>query len=107
MKVIQRVALMVVAIALLAISIPVYASEMDDRIESSARKSYVFETYLQTDDIKIHSVNGVVALTGTVSEASHRLLARESVAACLGLRVLTTGWKSKVNHPLRTRMRGS
>jgi osmotically-inducible protein OsmY len=77
---------MVVAIALLAISIPVYASEMDGRIESSARKSYAFETYLQTDDIKIQSVNGVVTLTGTVSEASHRLLARESVAGLPGVK---------------------
>jgi len=77
---------MVAAIALLAISLPVYASEMDNRIESSARKSYAFETYLQTDDIKIQSVNGVVTLTGTVSEASHRLLVRESVASLPGVK---------------------
>jgi len=35
MKGIHRIALMVAAIALLAISLPVYASEMDNRIESS------------------------------------------------------------------------
>jgi osmotically-inducible protein OsmY len=77
---------MVAAVALLAISMPVHASKMDDRIESSARKSYVFETYLKTDDIKIQSVNGVVSLTGTVSEESHKSLAKETVASLPGVK---------------------
>ena len=51
MKVMHRVVQMVASVALLAISMPVHASKMDDRIESSARNSYVFKTYLQTDDI--------------------------------------------------------
>jgi len=77
---------MVAAVALFAISMPVHASKMDDRIESSARKSYVFETYLKTDDIKIQSVNGVVSLTGTVSEESHKSLAKETVASLPGVK---------------------
>jgi osmotically-inducible protein OsmY len=85
MKVMHRVALMAAAVALLAISMPVHASKMDDRIESSARKSYVFETYLKTDDIKIRSVNGVVSLTGTVSEESHKSLAKETVTSLPGV----------------------
>ena len=52
------------AVALLTISMPVHASQMDDRIESSARKSYVFKTFLQSDDIKIVSRDGAVTLTG-------------------------------------------
>ncbi len=44
---------MVVAVALLAISVPVHASKMDDRIVSTAWKSYVFKTYLQADGVKI------------------------------------------------------
>ena len=44
---------LVAAVALLAFSVPAYASEMDSRIESSARQSYVFETFLKDDDIKI------------------------------------------------------
>ena len=47
MKAIYSVALMVAAIALLAISVPAYATKTDDRIESSAKKSYVFKTYLK------------------------------------------------------------
>jgi len=77
--------MMVAAVALLVISVPVNASQMDDRIESTARKSYVFKTYLKDDAIKIQSRDGVVTLTGTVSEESHKSLARETVAGLPGV----------------------
>jgi len=86
MKAMYRVALMVAAVALLAISMPVYASKMDDRIESSAKKSYVFKTYLKGDDIKIQSKDGAVTLTGSVSEESHKSLAQETVADLPGVK---------------------
>ena len=76
---------MVAAVALLALSVPVHASEMDDRIESSARDSYVFKTYLKGDDIKIQSKDGAVTLTGIVSEESRRGLAKETVAGLPGV----------------------
>jgi Predicted periplasmic or secreted lipoprotein len=66
--------------------VPVHASKMDSRIESSAMKSYVFKTYLKGDDIKIQSKNGAVALTGTVSEESHKSLAQETVASLPGVK---------------------
>jgi osmotically-inducible protein OsmY len=75
-----RVALLLAAVALVVTSAPVRASEMDDRIESSARNSYVFKTYLQGDDIKIESKDGVVTLTGVVSEEPRKALAQETVA---------------------------
>jgi hyperosmotically inducible protein len=78
-KAIYRVTLMVAMVALLT-TMPVRASEMDDRIESSARDSYVFKTYLKGDDIKIQSKDGAVTLTGVVSEESRRGLAKETVA---------------------------
>lgn len=68
------------AVALLTMSGPVQASKTDDRIESAAKESYVFKTYLQDDDIKIKSKDGAVTLTGTVSEDSHKTLAQETVA---------------------------
>jgi osmotically-inducible protein OsmY len=74
---------MVAAVALLAfsvLSVPVQASDKDDRIESSAKESYVFKTYLKDDDIKIKAKDGAVTLTGTVSEESHKSLAEETVA---------------------------
>ena len=79
------VALMVAAMVLLVISVPVYASEMDDRIESSARQSYVFKTYLKDDDIKIQSKDAVVTLTGIVANEFHKSLAQETLAGLPGV----------------------
>ena len=81
MKTMYRIVVMMVAVvALLMTSVPVHASKMDSSIESSAKQSYVFKTYLKADDIKIQSMDGVVTLTGTVSEESHKSLAQETVA---------------------------
>jgi osmotically-inducible protein OsmY len=77
--------MMVAIVALLALSATVYASK-DSRIESSAKKTYVFKTYLQNDDIKIESKDGAVTLTGTVSEESHKSLAQETVAGLPGVK---------------------
>jgi len=86
MKTMYSLALMVSAVVLLLTSVPVHASTMDDSIESSAKKSYVFKTYLQGDDIKIQSKDGAVSLTGTVSEESHKALAQETVAGLPGVK---------------------
>jgi hyperosmotically inducible protein len=72
--------------ALVAFNASVFASKTDDRIESSAKKSYVFKTYLKDDDIKIRSKDGVVSLTGTVSEESKKSLAGETVASLPGVK---------------------
>jgi hyperosmotically inducible protein len=86
MKAMVRVALMVGVVALLVTSLPLHASEMDDRIESSARNSYIFATYLNGDDIKIQSMDGVVTLTGTVSKESHKSMAQETMASLPGVK---------------------
>ncbi len=62
------------------------AASTDDRIESSAAKSYVFKTYLKDDSIKTESKDGVVTLTGTVAEASHKSLAENTVASLPGVK---------------------
>jgi hyperosmotically inducible protein len=62
------------------------ASETDDRIQSSAKDSYVYRTYLKDDSIKTVSNDGAVTLTGTVSEESHKSLARETVASLPGVK---------------------
>jgi osmotically-inducible protein OsmY len=67
-------------------NVNLFASETDDRIESSAKQSYVFKTYLKGDDINIQSKDGVVTLTGTVSEESHKPLAWETVASLPGVK---------------------
>jgi len=59
---------------------PLRASETDDRIEASAKNSYVFKTYLKDDAVKTESKDGVVTLTGSVAEAFHKSLAQDTVA---------------------------
>jgi hyperosmotically inducible periplasmic protein len=86
LKVKYSISLLAAAVVLLALSMPVYASKMDDSIVSSAKKSYVFKNYLKNDDIKIQSKDGAVTLTGTVSEESHKTLARETVAGLSGVK---------------------
>jgi osmotically-inducible protein OsmY len=63
-----------------------FAAGMDDQIESAARKSYVFKTFLKGDDIQIDSRNGVVILTGTVAAEPHLFLAVETVADLPGVK---------------------
>lgn len=87
MKTIYSLSILVAAVALLALSVPAMAApNMDSRIESSARQSYVFKTYLQGDDIKIQSKNGAVTLTGVVSENFHKSLALETVTGLPGVK---------------------
>ena len=72
--------------ALCATSVNVFASDLDDRIESSTKNSYVFKTYLTGDDIKVTSKDGAVTLTGIVSEESHKSLANETAAGVPGVK---------------------
>jgi len=61
------------------------ASDTDDRIIATAKKSYVFKTYLKDDSIHFKSRNGVVVLTGTVANPSHRSLAEDTVNGLPGV----------------------
>ena len=99
MKKIYSISLMVAVVALLIVSVPVHASKKDSSIESSAKKSYVFKTYLKTDDIKIQSKDGAVTLTGTVSEESHKSLAEETVASLPGVKSVDNKLELKGERP--------
>lgn len=60
------------------------ASQKSDSIESSAKKSYVFMTFLKDDAITIQADNDTtITLTGTVADWSHRSLAEETIAGLL------------------------
>jgi osmotically-inducible protein OsmY len=54
----------VVAVAVLATSVPSRASQTDDRIESSFKKTYVYKTYLKDEHIKISSKDNRIEYTG-------------------------------------------
>ncbi len=62
-----------------------FASETDSRIEASAKNSYVYKTYLQKDSITTQSKDGVVTLSGSVLEESHKFVAQETVANLPGV----------------------
>jgi osmotically-inducible protein OsmY len=87
------------AVVLVMASLPVWASETDDRIETSAKQSYVFKTYLAGDDIKVQSKDGLVTLTGTVLDASHSDLAQETVANLPGVKSVDNKLEVKGGRP--------
>ncbi len=88
-----------VASTLFISSSPVRATETDDRIESAAAKSHVFKTYLKDDAIKTESKNGIVTLTGTVSEASHKSLAENTVESLPGVKSVDNQLKVSGEEP--------
>lgn len=71
--------------SLFSSSLPLFAPRTVDHIESTVRNSYVFKSFLKGDDIRLLHRNGVVILTGTVKDESHKSLARETVACLPGV----------------------
>lgn len=99
MKRIYPLALLAATGVLLVTGTALRASETDDRIESSAKKSYVFKTYLKDDAIKTESKNGAVILTGTVADASHKSLAENTVESLPGVKSIDNRLKIKGENP--------
>jgi hyperosmotically inducible protein len=64
----------------------VRASETDDRIDSSFKKTYVYKTYLKDEHIKISSKDGAVTLSGAVADASHKPMAQDTAEALPGVK---------------------
>ena len=91
--------LMLAAGTMFTIIAPLRAANTDARIESAAKKSYVFKTYLKDDSIKTDSKNGVITLTGTVSEASHKSLAEDTVESLPGVKSVVNQLKVKGESP--------
>jgi hyperosmotically inducible protein len=85
-KIMFPLTLAAVVSTMLITSAPLRAADTDSRIESSAANSYVFKTTLKDDSIKTDSKDGVVTLTGTVADASHKSLAVDTVASLPGVK---------------------
>ncbi|MBE0497380.1 MAG: BON domain-containing protein [Campylobacterales bacterium] len=62
------------------------ASNVDDTIESSFKKSYVYKTYLKDENIKITSKDGVVVLSGEVLNDTHKPMAENTAEAIVGVK---------------------
>jgi osmotically-inducible protein OsmY len=86
MKTMFPLTLAAVVSTMLITSAPLRAADTDSRIESSAAKSYTFKTYLKDDSIKVDSKDGVVTLTGTVADTSHKSMADDTVASLPGVK---------------------
>lgn len=72
--------MLLAAVLALAVTITqAHASETDDRVESAAKDSYVFKTYLKDDHVTVDSKEGVVTLTGDVANENHKSLAESTV----------------------------
>lgn len=84
---------------LLFTSTSLFAADTDDRIESAAKKSYVFKTYLKHDSVKTDAKDGVVTLTGTVADADHRALAETTVENLPGVTRVDNRIKVKGDGP--------
>ncbi|MFZ3052600.1 MAG: BON domain-containing protein [Sulfuricurvum sp.] len=76
----------IAAAVLIVTAVPLFASDADDRIESSFKKSYVYKTYLKDENIKISSKNGIVKLSGEVLDESHKPMAQDTVEALPGVK---------------------
>ncbi len=86
MKTMMLTLIMLAFTILVVIDMPVRGSDMDTRIEASAENLYVIRTFLKGDDVTINSTDGVVTLTGTVTNEHRRLLAAEAVANLDGVK---------------------
>ena len=95
MKSTYSLALLVATGALLVTGTSLRASETDDRIEASAKKSHVFKTYLKDDAITLRSKDGIVTLRGTVAEVSHKSLAQDTVEGLPGVKNVDNQLKVK------------
>ncbi len=83
------------AVAMFVSGTPLRASETDDKIETAFKNTYVYQTFLKDDAVKVDVEEGVATLTGTVGEESHKALAQETVSSLPGV--------VRVNNTLATR----
>jgi osmotically-inducible protein OsmY len=86
MKINHQLTLLTAVGSLIIGSANLHADDLDDRIESAAKKSHVFKTHLKADSIKTVSKDGVVTLTGTVADVAHKNLAQDTVENIPGVR---------------------
>lgn len=95
----RSIILAAAALMMFGVSAVHAAATTDSRIESSARQSYVFKTYLQGDDIKIQSRDGAVTLTGIVSQNFHKSLAQDTVEGLPGVKSVDNRLETKGSLP--------
>jgi len=87
------------AVVFVTTSIPVTAAEMDDRIESSFKQSFIYKRYLKDENIKISSKEGAVTLSGSVSDESEKLIAYNIAEALPNIKSVDNRIEITGEHP--------
>jgi len=100
MKPTYLLTLLAIATAPFVNSPSLHATEMDSRIETSAKNSYVFKTYIKDDSVKTESNNGMVTLTGTVEEAYYKSLIQDTVEGLPGVKTVDNQLTVKSESPI-------
>lgn len=102
MKARYRVASAMAGLAIMAITVPLHANDTDDNIESSFKKSFVYKTYLDKEHIKVSSKDGVVTLTGDVSNESYKPIAQDTAEAIPGVKRVDNRIEISGDHPAKS-----
>ena len=84
-----------IAMAFLINSVSLFATTTDEAIEKTAQESYIFQTQLKDDTISVTSQDGMVTLSGLVSEEIHKVLAQETVANIAGVKNIDNQLETK------------
>lgn len=85
----QNVLALVLSLVAMFTYTPMRAAQADDgRIVSAAKKSYVYRTYLKSDDIRILSKDGAVTLEGEVVSPLHKSMAQDTVESLPGVKTV-------------------
>lgn len=85
-KILQNLLLIAIVATLCLSGEALFASDLDDRIESSIKNSYVFKRYLKDENIHIQSKDGAVTLAGMVSKEYQKSLANDMVLNLPGVK---------------------
>ena len=89
---------------------PVRAAEMDHRIESWFKETFIYRTYLKDEHITISSEYGVVILSGAVADETHKSMAQSVTESLPGVisvdnRLEITGDRPAENSDARLSMK--
>ena len=74
-----------VTAVMIVMGAPLRASEADDKMEWQFKNTYAFKSYLTDDPIKVEAKDGVLTLTGTVAEETHKTMAQAIAANLAGV----------------------
>lgn len=85
MKATYSLMMALVTLAIVSTVLPARASEMDRRIETAYRHSYVYKVFLQNENINISSLDGVVTLSGDVADDTLKPIAQNIAEALAGV----------------------